>query len=294
MEDLRGTKSQEAKEPGNGGRGSRRYNFLWKRELRTRSRSFILGIFQPYAAWRRTKYNPEGGYKLASKLITSNLITYDANLAVEARKCILASLSRRTWEKYNSAWNAFRKFECSLEKLFTWPLPEVAYRGFATWCIRVRKLTAATTRAYITALSTAHTLAGLEDSVVKPGKLTHHILAGGRNLEVASNNQLSTRRTMSLTVLKILGHRLATSKWSAGSKQVVWSAATTAFFTSARMGELLSPDDSFFDPTTTLLWEQLTSEGTVEFFCTSDHRKFQRKKGIFWTFSPSKTKLAVL
>jgi hypothetical protein len=72
--------------------------------------SFILGIFQPYAAWRGTKYKPEGGYKLACKLITSNLILYDDILAEEAKKCLLASLSKKTWDKYNSAWNAFKKF----------------------------------------------------------------------------------------------------------------------------------------------------------------------------------------
>ncbi len=248
--------------------------------------SFILGIFQPYAAWRSTKYNPEGGYKLASKLITSNLIPYDDILAVEAKKCLLASLSRKTWDKYNSAWNAFKKFESSLEKPFTWPLPEIAYRGFATWCIRIRKLTAATTKAYITALSTAHTLAGLEDTAVKPGKMTRHILAGGKNLEVAAQIQQSTRRTMSLTVLKILGRRLATSNWSAGSKQVVWSAATTAFFTSARMGELLSQNESFFDPATTLLWEQVDFRRDGGILLHIRSPKVSKKEGDFLDLFP--------
>jgi hypothetical protein len=62
---------------------------------------------------------------------------------------------------------------------------------------------------------------------------------------------------MNLTVLKIFGHRVAKSDWSPGSKQVVWAAVTTAFFTSARMGELLSPNEASFDPNSTLLWDQV-------------------------------------
>jgi hypothetical protein len=91
----------------------------------------------------------------------------------------------------------------------------------------------------------------------KPSKLTQLILAGGKNLEMLEGRFPTTRRSLNLTVLKIIGHRIAVSKWSPGSKQVVWTAVTTAFFTSARMGELLSPTESNFDPTTTLLWGQV-------------------------------------
>jgi hypothetical protein len=56
----------------------------------------IPGIFQPYAAWHKTKYNPEGTSTFANQLIASSLIPYDDNLAAEAKKCIMASLSRKT------------------------------------------------------------------------------------------------------------------------------------------------------------------------------------------------------
>ncbi len=140
---------------------------------------------------------------------------------------------------------------------FEWPLQEAAYRGFMTWCITVRNLSSGTAKAYISALATAHSMVGLENVAIKPGKLTSLILAGGRNLEKIGSKKFSTRRSMNLTVLKIFGHRVANSDWSPGSKQVVWAAVTTAFFTSARMGELLSPEESNFDPNSTLLWGQV-------------------------------------
>ncbi len=75
----------------------------------------------------------------------------------------------------------------------------------------------------------------------KPGKLTQLILAGGKNLETLEGKFSNTRRSLNLTVLKIIGHRIAVSNWSTGSKQVIWTAIATTFFSSARMGELLSP-----------------------------------------------------
>jgi hypothetical protein len=86
----------------------------------------------------------------------------------------------------------------------------------------------------------------------KPSKLTQLILAGGKNLETLEGKFSSTRRS-----LKIIGHRIAVSNWSPGSKQVVWTAVTTAFFASARMGELLSPTETNFGPTTSLLCGQV-------------------------------------
>jgi hypothetical protein len=91
----------------------------------------------------------------------------------------------------------------------------------------------------------------------KPGKLTQLILAGGKNLETLEGKFSNTRRSLSLKVLKIIGHRIAVSNWSTGSKQVIWTAIATAFFSSARMGELLSPEEFSFDPTTTLQWGQV-------------------------------------
>ncbi len=57
--------------------------------------------------------------------------------------------------------------------------------------------------------------------------------------------------------MKIISHRIAVSNWSTGSKQVIWTAIATAFFSSARMGELLLPEEFSFDPTTTLQWGQV-------------------------------------
>jgi hypothetical protein len=108
-----------------------------------------------------------------------------------------------------------------------------------------RNISANTAKAYITALATAHSIAGPENTAIRPGKLTHLILAGGKNLEITEK---TISISMNLSKVKIIGHRIATSKWGPGSKQVIWAAVTIAFFTSARMGKFLSPEDLTFDP----------------------------------------------
>ena len=59
---------------------------------------------------------------------------------------------------------------------------------------------------------------------------------------------------MNIDLLEILGHRICSSKWGDFSKQVLWTASATSFYTSCRMGEILPSHESGFDPLTTLLW----------------------------------------
>jgi hypothetical protein len=59
---------------------------------------------------------------------------------------------------------------------------------------------------------------------------------------------------MTLPLLKVIGHKLATSPYNKVDTQSIWSVCLVAFFTSARMGELLAASDSAFDPSSTLKW----------------------------------------
>ncbi len=84
---------------------------------------------------------------MAQLVNLEELIPFSSSLTAEANKCIMAALSRSTWAKYGSAWNAFKKFEKAVQKNFNWSLEEEAYRGFATWCITTRKLSTSTAKA---------------------------------------------------------------------------------------------------------------------------------------------------
>ena len=58
-------------------------------------------------------------------------------------------------------------------------------------------------------------------------------------------------------LLLTIGHRIAGSGWDLISRQTVWAACTTAFFSSACLGELLSYCAHAHDPSADLLWRDV-------------------------------------
>ena len=107
-----------------------------------------------------------------------------------------------------------------------------------------------------------HTLKGFPDAPNLKDKLANMMLEGAANMAISDPAITSTRRVVTFALLRLIGHRIATSTWSEGTKQVVWTACTTAFFTSARLGELLAKRENAFDPSADLLWGQVSFKGT--------------------------------
>jgi hypothetical protein len=62
-------------------------------------------------------------------------------------------------------------------------------------------------------------------------------------------------------LLLTLGTRIAQAPWDPVYKQVVWAACTTAFFSSARLGELLASQEKQHDPSSDLTWADVKSTG---------------------------------
>ncbi len=80
------------------------------------------------------------------------------------------------------------------------------------------------------------------------------MIKGAENLSLYSNITKHAKLVMTLPLLKILGHEIATSNWSTDSKRVFWSACCVAFFGSFRMCEILSKSESSYS-TETLTWD---------------------------------------
>jgi hypothetical protein len=66
-------------------------------------------------------------------------------------------------------------------------------------------------------------------------------------------------------MLLTIGHRIAGRDWDPLSKQVIWAAATTAFFVSARLGELLASEEGAFSTSSDLTWSDvaITSQSSL-------------------------------
>jgi hypothetical protein len=55
-----------------------------------------------------------------------------------------------------------------------------------------------------------------------------------------SDPPFSARQVVTFPILLTLGAKVAQSLWDPLSKQVIWAACTTAFFSSARLAKILA------------------------------------------------------
>ena len=167
---------------------------------------------------------------------------------------IHASLAAGTWSKYASGWRAFEAYQAFVAKRFSWPLSKDTLRGFAVYCATVRKLKPASIRSYLSSLVCLHKIRGFHNYEVKDS-LVGTILKGAENLSMCSPTPVSsTRRVMTMPLLRHLGQKLRQTGWSKSTQRSIWTASLVGFFATARMGELLAPTENSFDPSATLTW----------------------------------------
>lgn len=174
-----------------------------------------------------------------------------------ANELLNASIADSTWGKYQSAWNNFLSYITEHDIRLKWPIDAVTVRGYVVWCLAVKKLQPSTTKSYLSAISFAHILKGVDSENFATDKFITAYLNGAKNLNQNDCTTKDKRRAMSLAILKILGHRIANSNWDEVAKQVVWAACVTGFFTSARMGEILARQVGKYDPTSDLCWKDV-------------------------------------
>ena len=168
-----------------------------------------------------------------------------------------ASVAKSTWEKYSSALNTFFAFESACGKSFQWPISVDICRAFIAWCHAIRHLQPSTIRSYLSALKFAHTIQGLPHDHISDDQITALLLKGVAHISSTEKPQSNTRRVVTFPLLLLLGHRIAVTSWSPLTKQVIWAAATTGFFASARMGEILATSDTMHAPASDLTWNDI-------------------------------------
>jgi hypothetical protein len=201
-------------------------------------------------------------------------------------KLINMSLSASTWSKHNSGVKNLALFEQFINCKCIWPLDIQILRSFTVWCITVKKISSATTKAYLYSLSLAHKLQGMECVDYLKDKILNLILTGAENVKDIYNPKDYTRRAMNYSTLLLIGHKLALSEFNEYDKQVIWSACSIAFFTSVRLGEILSSKVFSFDPKTTLLWQNVKFMSKNEILMYVPSTKTKRCKGDFVDIFP--------
>ena len=119
--------------------------------------------------------------------------------------------------------------------------------------LSAKKLSPETAESYIHTLKLMHDLKNL-DSQACVHPLVKLTIRGASNLQIYSGSKTVHRNVVTLPVLRIIGHKIASQVWDQQSKQIIWTASCLAFFGSLRMGEILFENETKFDPAASFLW----------------------------------------
>ena len=176
---------------------------------------------------------------------------------------ISAAFAHPTWKKHEAAVNSLKYYELANNIELSWPLSTSSLSGYVTWALTQKNLKTSTVVSYLSSLKSIHGLRSLSTENFDSPILST-LIRGGENLEIYEIAAKGTRKVMTLPLLKIIGHEIASSDWSPFSKQIFWTACTTAFFGSFRLGELLPSTSKNSHPEDTLLWKDVK-------FISKDH-----------------------
>jgi hypothetical protein len=126
---------------------------------------------------------------------------------------------------------------------------------YTKWALNTAKLRVGTVASYISSLRLLHILSKVDSSQFDD-EFLKKLLQGGKNREIY-RPMANNRASISLPLLKVLGHQISRLAWGEWAKQTVWTACTVAFFGAFRMGELLPAREEGNNNSDTLLWRDI-------------------------------------
>ena len=229
----------------------------------------------------KCKFSGEASSSVSRMLNSANLLSDPlSSLSKDFEKLILYSASKQTWARHASAWKLYKNFCDEFAISFSIPIPVCNIRGFVTWAVTKKNLKSSTVVSYISSLNVAHTLNGCTGNNLNSDTCVKMALKGAENISAIFDMPKKTRIPMNIYLLEILNDRIAKLEWSDLSKQIFWTACTVCFFSTCRMGELLPENEKYFDPSTTLLWEnvkQISDKDVIIFIPYSKTTGFKGK-----------------
>ena len=236
---------------------------------------------------RDLKFNPYNKTVIDRFLYSNSLIPDDMALLTDKfENLILHSVTSSTWKKHGSAWSSFSKF-CKAQKTeFSLPISVEKMRAYITWAVTDGKLKASTAESYMSSLKLAHTLSNITCMEYGKDRCIQMLLKGAENVDLLKNAKTVTRCAMNIHILKIIGHKIHETNWDPLSKQLIWTASTVSFYSSCRMGEILSENKSYFDPKTTLKWENVHFQENNEIIVQIPFTKTTGMRGAFINMFP--------
>jgi hypothetical protein len=201
------------------------------------------------ATSRRDKYSMENS-RASSIFVPDDMDHKHAAL-------LKASLSTSSWNKHLSALHCFQEFQHNTGKKYSFPLDNKSICDFIVYAVEKRKLKHSTVNSYLSSLTFYHRLRNMNSESCS-NFLAKSMVRGAKNLELYSSICKDCRKVMTLPLLKLLSHKIATESWPERDRQSFWTAFTVAFYGSFRFGELLSQNGRILNKKETLLWSDIT------------------------------------
>jgi hypothetical protein len=215
------------------------------------------GIVIPTTSINLQKFSPSN--QSCFSTLPDNCITEwlpdsmkNSNWLNSAKKLTSASLSSNTWHKYHAAFNKFSSYLSDTNQSFNWPVNDKTLNGFVLWCKSKRNISPQSVQAYIFGLSKIQQFFGF-DKIPFKKSIAENLINGW------CHSQTETKKSKGKMTVKILSKikKILKRSFSKLNYHTIWAACCLAFFSSCRMGEILSNSKTTFDNTSTLLWEDL-------------------------------------
>jgi hypothetical protein len=163
-----------------------------------------------------------------------------------------ALVAASTRGQYAKGWQTFEAFQQRAGKDFMLPLSRKTLQSFVGYCLVKKKLKPSSLKIYLSSLTKLHKLKGVQDYKMEDSTIGA-LLRGAANLMMSGPPQQSlNRRLITMPILRLIGHQLAESGWLKNTQQAIWTACLAGFFSSARIGELLTPHEVGIDHTAML------------------------------------------
>jgi hypothetical protein len=159
----------------------------------------------------------------------------------------------------------------------SWPFSSETVNRYIVWSQKTAKLSPQTVTAYLSDLATCHKLRDMDPSACS-SFLARTMLKGAKNIASYKATPKKPKLIMTLSCLKIPGHKIASTEWLTIRKAACWAACTLAFFGSFRMSEILCPADDNYNADT-LVWSDVIFRDTNSVTITIRHPKSNRPGG---------------
>ena len=130
--------------------------------------------------------------------------------------------------------------------------------AFVGWLITVRKVSASTISQYLSGLCITH----LKNGVLPPCLCPDVVQSILKGLEHEATKNNIPRLSVTITMMRLIKKKLTMSKIDLNKKRLLWAISWIALHGSFRIHELLAKEELSFDPSTTILGEDIRKLST--------------------------------